>query len=135
MGVDQVIDRFIAALEARDRVSIEEIYADDVRVWHNFTGVEQDKETNIARLEAAWILATLKYDVVERIVLGDRAIQRHTLHFQREGRPDSSLHAALFILVRDGRIARIDEYLDASQSVLLDTAGWGVQSGSPARLG
>lgn len=118
MGIDQVVDRFMAALEAGDRTSIEAIYSDDVRVWHNFTGTEQDKATNVARLEAAWKLAKLKYDVVERIVLGDRAIQRHTLRFQREGSPDSLLHAALFILVRDGRIARIDEYLDASQSVL-----------------
>jgi ketosteroid isomerase-like protein len=122
MGVEQVIERFFAALERCDRRALEEIYSDDVRVWHNFTGIEQDKQTNIARLEMAWKLAKLKYDVIERIALGDRVIQRHMLRFQREGQPDSLLHAALFITVRDGRIARIDEYLDPSQSVLVHSA-------------
>lgn len=117
-----LVDRFLDAIEAGDRTTLEAIYADDVAVWHNFTNVAQDKATNIARLERARTLATIRYDIVERIVIGDRLIQRHIVRFSLADGTQSELFAALFVTVSGGRIVRIDEYLDPTQSVLLPPA-------------
>jgi ketosteroid isomerase-like protein len=118
MDISAVVDRFFAAIEAGDVDALQAIYADDAGVWHNFTGVTQTKQENIARLSQARALAALKYEVLERIVIADQVVQRHIVRTKPEGQVETSLHAALFIAVRDGRIFHIHEYLDPAQSVL-----------------
>lgn len=118
MGIEVVVDRFFAAIEACDVEALQAIYSDDAGIWHNFTDRTQTKQQNIARLSEARALGTLKYEVVERIVVGDRVIQRHIVRIKTEGNRETLLHAALFITVRAGKIVHIHEYLDSRQMVL-----------------
>ena len=47
-SASEVMDALGEALRARNLESIRALYADNVRVWHASTGVEQDKEENPA---------------------------------------------------------------------------------------
>jgi ketosteroid isomerase-like protein len=123
MDIEKVVDRFFAAIEAGDEAVLNQVYADDVGIWHNFTGAVQNKSENIANLVEANRIATIRYDLLERHVVGDKVIQRHEVTLNAAGRPDTPVHAAIFITVRDGQIVRIDEYLDPAQVNLPAGAG------------
>lgn len=42
--------RFFDAIEQGDLVKVESCYAPELVVWHNFSGVEQPRNENLARL-------------------------------------------------------------------------------------
>ncbi len=112
--IDMVVDRFFEAVERGDWGTLDALYADDLSVWHNFSDEVQTKEENIASLRRSRAVAAWNYVVAERIVIGDRVIQRHAARIQIEGHPELLCHAVLFITVREGQIAHIDEYLDTA---------------------
>src|SRR5580658_8954888 len=100
MTIEAVIDRLFRAVELGDWATLEAIYSDDLRVWHNFSEKLQTKAENIASLQRSRAAATWSYDVTERLVVGDRVIQRHTARVLIAGQPEFLSHAALFITVR-----------------------------------
>jgi ketosteroid isomerase-like protein len=113
-SAEQVLERFFAAIEAGDFATVEQLYSDDVRVWHSVTGEEQDKRANLRLL--AWLrgAATFRYELQEQVVSGDTVARRHIAHFGVDGQPVLSLPAALFITVADGQVTRIAEYVDSA---------------------
>jgi ketosteroid isomerase-like protein len=114
--VEQVLERFFAAIEAGDFATVEALYDDDVRVWHSVTGEEQDKRGNLGLLRWLRGAATFRYEVQEQIVSGDTVARRHIAHFGFDGQPVLSLPAALFLTVSDGKVTRIAEYVDSAQT-------------------
>ena len=67
-------------------------------------------------------VAQIRYEVVERVLLGDRVMQRHLLHCRVANGEEIVIPACIFVTVRDGKISRIDEYLDTAQSNALGAA-------------
>ena len=53
-AVEGVVERFFAAIEAGDRATLDELYANDVEVWHSATGRTVDKATGLAILGGSW---------------------------------------------------------------------------------
>jgi ketosteroid isomerase-like protein len=105
------------AVEAGDIEAVAACYADDIVIWHNYDGVEQSGADNLRVLE--WVIAKLadrRYEVVRRIAVDDGFVQQHVLH-GRVSRNGAELHvpACMVCTVRDGKITRIDEYLDITQ--------------------
>ena len=43
-------DRLFAAIEAGDTSTVAELYAPDVKVWHNYDQIEQERDANLATL-------------------------------------------------------------------------------------
>ncbi len=118
MSIETVVERFFLAIEQGDVAVLQEIYSDDVEIWHNFSNVGQNKSDNIQNLLRARELAALKYEVTQRFVAGDTLVQRHIVQLSPPDRPPSRLFAAIFITVRNGKIVHINEYLDPAQSVM-----------------
>lgn len=113
---DQIIDRFFAALEAGDIDTVRAIYAPDAVIWHNDDLLEQSVEDNLRVLAGLHkVVSGLRYEIVRRAALEDGVIQQHVLHGTLPGGQEVTLHAAMYIQVRDGHISRIDEYLDSAQ--------------------
>lgn len=112
------------AIERKDPHAVAELYADDVAVWHNFSNQCQDKAANLAVLTALCEnVPEVHYDVTERQLLDDaRVMQRHVLRAVIAPDDQVLIPACIFITVRDGRIVRIDEYLDTGQANRLRTA-------------
>ncbi|MFZ8914978.1 MAG: hypothetical protein ACO2YP_10350, partial [Pseudomonadales bacterium] len=50
-------DALCAALEKGDADTVRTLYAPEIKIWHNFDGLEQDADTNLASL--AWMTSVL----------------------------------------------------------------------------
>lgn len=83
-------DALCAALEKGDADTVRTLYAPDIKIWHNFDGIEQDAETNLASL--AWmtsVLGELHYDVHRREAAEDGFWQTHTMRGKPRAAPRS----------------------------------------------
>ena len=110
-------------IEAKRVEGVAASYADDVLVWHNFSNTTQTKPENLKVLDGLTKnVAQIRYDVTERVLLGDRVMQRHLLRCRVDGGEEVVIPACIFVTVRDGKITRIDEYLDTAQSNALGAA-------------
>jgi ketosteroid isomerase-like protein len=114
--VTEVVDAFFRAIEQSDVGALQRIYDEELRVWHNFDGLTQNKSQNIETLaNVVTHTRRIEYVVQERIVLGDRVAQRHQMHITTLSGKSLEIPAVIFLTVRDGRISRIEEYLDRTQ--------------------
>ncbi|MGE0623900.1 MAG: nuclear transport factor 2 family protein [Pseudomonadales bacterium] len=107
-----------AAIESKNPQAVADLYADDIQVWHNFSNACQSKQENLAVLTGLCEnVPSVRYDVIERQELPDgRVMQRHTLRASTGSGEDVLIPACIFVGVRDGKIVRIDEYLDTAQA-------------------
>jgi ketosteroid isomerase-like protein len=113
--IDALADRFFAAIEAGDVTSVGSMYADDAVIWHNTDQVEQPVQHNLAVL--GWLVkrtTSRSYREIRRTVTDDGFVQQHVLHVEFGPARSADLPACLVVKVLDGRIARIDEYLDGA---------------------
>ncbi len=108
-------DGFFAAIADGDVETLESLLAEDLEVHANFLDTPNDRRTTLAVLR--WLhrnVRDLRYDVVRREELPGGYVQQHVL---RGIAPDGSelrVPACMIVTVRDGRITRIDEYLDSA---------------------
>ncbi|MFU8816588.1 MAG: nuclear transport factor 2 family protein [Pseudomonadales bacterium] len=120
----QVAGALFAQIEAGNPDGVAALYADDVAVWHNFSNVAQSKSENLRTLGGLInSTAGIRYEVIERLALdGERVMQRHNLHCTTRTGEEFLIPACMFMIVRDGKIVRIDEYLDTGQANALRAA-------------
>ena len=117
-------ERFVHALETGDTETVLDCYAPDAKIWHNTDGIEQTVEQNMKVL--AWITRKLPgrtYRIVRREALSDGFLQQHVL---TAALPDGStfeMAACVIIRVENGKITRLDEYLDSAAAAVLSTLG------------
>jgi uncharacterized protein len=118
--VEALADRFFGAVEAGDLDELRRLYHPEARIWHNFDQVAQTVEENLRTL--AWMVGRLfdrTYDVARREVLPDGFVQQHVLRgLTRNGEP-FAMPACMVVHCRDGRVARVEEYLDPAQAAAL----------------
>ena len=107
-----------SALESKDPAKVADLYANDVQVWHNFSNVAQNKSQNLEVLAGLCeSVAEIHYDVIERLRLDDgRVLQRHNLRAVTDSGDEVIIPACMLLQIQDGRIKRIDEYLDSGQA-------------------
>lgn len=109
-------NRFFDAYENRRVDLLAEIYADDCVVWHNVFRREQSGRENLAALPAGYTLQRRRtYD--DRVIHtfeGGFVIQ-YTLHGVQHDGHRGALWICIVGLCRDGRITRIDEYMDSGK--------------------
>ena len=108
-------DRFFAAIEAGDIAAVRDIYAPDAEIWHNTDGLVQTPDDNARTL--GWITTNLRdisYTKVKRSATDDGFVQQHVLVATNRAGARIEVPACIVTTVRDGRIARLDEYLDST---------------------
>lgn len=122
-GAERAVDRMMAAIEHNDPDEMGRVTADDMTVWHNFDGLVQTREDNLALLGGLGLVGRPRYRVLARVAAGDRVIQRHELTVTTwDGTTDYRLDVALFVTVRDDRIVAVEEYIDSAQVARLSEA-------------
>jgi len=112
-------ERFFRAVERGDIDQIRAIYAPDARIWHNHDRKEQTVDENLRVL--VWVARNLtnrRYKVQRRVAIPGGFLQQHVLEAETAGGP-FSMPACVVVEVRDGRIARLEEYLDSAQAAHL----------------
>jgi ketosteroid isomerase-like protein len=108
-------DRFFAAIEAGDIAAVSDCYAEDAVIWHNDDKLETDKAANLKVL-AGFIRFAPKRTYADRrvIVFETGFVQQHVLIAERADGKRLELPACLICQVAEGRITRLDEYLDSA---------------------
>ena len=113
-------DRFFAAIPVGDLETVRAIYAPDAVIWHNNDRAEQTVAQNLAVLE--WLtknVTGIRYDDVRRHVTPSGFVQQHVLRGRAANCKPFELPACILCTVVDGRITRLDEYLDSAQVAVL----------------
>ena len=120
-----VADRLFEAIERSDVGMIEELWNDDIAVWHS--GDARDNDYRRAYAVICWFInrtSHRRYEILDRRVFEGGFVQQHILH--ADGRNGTSIHMRVCIVIKVGTaglITRIDEYFDpAEMAPLLDTS-------------
>ncbi|RED17356.1 nuclear transport factor 2 family protein [Parasphingopyxis lamellibrachiae] len=114
-AVRDLAKRFFDAIEQADVETVASCYTEDAIIWHNFDNAEQSREENLDTLRG----------MVTRISdrdYGDRRVetfeggfvQQHVLRGTRKDGARLEMPAIIICRLRDGKIARLDEYLDSA---------------------
>ncbi|GLX97275.1 hypothetical protein Hesp01_52250 [Herbidospora sp. NBRC 101105] len=125
------------AITSGDVARLDRLYADDIRVWHNYDGIDRDKAESLdaIRLIDAGIEGFHATDVRVDPVPGgyvQRCVYRGR---DRDEGAEMAVDAMMRVEVRDGRVTRIEEYTDPAQgsvpsvSRFKDGSGWEEQAG------
>lgn len=118
-----IAERLFAAVAAGDVAAVRALYAPDVRVWHNVDNVAQSADENLVVLQ--WVAANirdLRYEEVRRQATAEGFVQQHVLRGTIGDGVPVEIPACLVATIRDGRITRLDEYLDSKHTKVLYAA-------------
>ena len=116
-------DRLMRAIETGDLETARACYGPDARIWHNFDGLAQTVDENLRTLK--WMdkrLTNRRYEVLSRHVFEGGYVQQHVLHGTLNNKEAFTMPACLVVTVKDGKIARLDEYLDTAHTLPLRRA-------------
>jgi len=104
------------AIEAGDIDAVERCYAPDMTLWFNATGEVMSREDNLAVLaEGRELHRRRTYN--DRIVntFADGFVAQYTVNVVTHKGAEVALSACLVAEVRDGKIAKLFEYLDSGK--------------------
>lgn len=116
----EICERLFAAIMRADIEAVRALYAPDAVIWHNNDGLAQAPEENLRTL--AWVtknIKDLRYEEMRRHDTGSGFVQQHVLRgIAPNGKP-LDLPACIVCEVKDGKITRLDEYLDSAHTAVL----------------
>lgn len=122
-AVADVADRLFEAIENSDFAMVQQMWNDDVVVWHSGDAMDSARERALRII--AWFINTTterRYEILDRQVFDSGFVQQHILH--AHGRNGASIALRVCIVIKlgaNGLISRIDEYFDpAGIAPLLD---------------
>jgi len=108
-------ERFMTAVAGGDLRTVREIYADDAVIWHNNDRSTQGVDENLRVLE--WIqrnITGVRYEEVQRLATDTGFVEQHVLRGRIPMGAELDVPACLVCPVVDGRITRLEEYLDSA---------------------
>ena len=117
-------NQFMTALEQADESAIRQCYADNAAIWHNFDGLEQTVEDKNASLH--WLrghLVDIRYADVVHSDIADGLLQRHVMTGKTASGESLAMPACVIFTIEDGRITRLEEYLDPTPLLALIAGG------------
>ena len=110
-------ERLGAASQRGDTEEIARCYAPDARIWRNFDGQEQTIEEMFK--VSRWInkkLTDRTYKVLRREAIPGGYVQQHVMTGTLANGDKFELPACFIAHVKDGRVTRVEEYLDSAQA-------------------
>ena len=117
-----VLNRMFAAIPAGDIEAVKAIYHPEAAIWHNTDNLEQAVPDNLRTL--GWVAANirnLRYDDIRRTAMDSgQVVQEHVLRgVGPTGKQLNIVGTIVFTFDEDGRITRLEEYLDSAQVAAL----------------
>lgn len=112
----QVAERLFAAIMAGKVDEVRNVYAPDAVIWHNNDNSSQTVDQNLAVL--GWVVThikNLRYEEVRRQATDTGFVQQHVLRGIAPNGQVLEIAACIVCVVHNGRITRLDEYLDSAQ--------------------
>lgn len=111
----RLVQRFFDAVAQGDYATVANTYAPDVVIWHNFDNLAQSRDENLAMLSTMpQRLSDIRYDERRVEVFDGGFVQQHVLRATRKDGVRVAMPAIIICRVADGKISRLDEYLDSA---------------------
>ena len=111
-----VANRFFNALLAGDGTALNGLFSRDAVVWTNFSGQEQQRREFLPRFAAlAATVPGLHFENVRRTATAAGFVEQHTLCGDTPEGGKLAAHGCFIVTVVDGRITRLNEYIDSVQ--------------------
>lgn len=117
-----VAEGFASALLAGDAAALTELFSPEAVLWHNFSGHEDAPASFVpgfvrfgARVQG------LRFEDVRRVGTPTGFVEQHTIAGVTAAGAPVAIRECLIATVRDGRITRLNEYLDSAQLAPLVT--------------
>jgi uncharacterized protein len=108
--------RFLDAIERSDVATVAQIYAPDFRLWANVSGAEITAEENVKILrDGATLHRRRSYDDRTINTFERGFMVQYSVNVVTHAGRRASLWACLVAQCKDGKITRIDEYLDSGK--------------------
>lgn len=115
-AIDALADRLVAAVESGDEAAMREIYSPELAFVLYTDGETRDREAAIAAfVTLRRAMSDVRLRVFDRQLTETGYVSQQVLDFTAPDGMRMSVPHCLIVAVRDGRIARIDEYLDSQQ--------------------
>ena len=112
-NIESIAQRFFDAIERGDLAAVRDLYAPDVRIWHNVTGRTQTRDQNLALLTFfTGRVEGRRYEILGRDHFPGGFVQRHVLHGKLASGETLAAPVCIVIYVADGKIRELFEYLD-----------------------
>jgi ketosteroid isomerase-like protein len=119
--LSDVANGLFGAIERGDYAAVENLWADDVAVWHS--GDEADNDRVRALKVIRWFIRTTtdrRYEVLDRQFFENGFVQQHVLRADASRGASITLRVCIVIKVdAAGLISRIDEYFDPADMAAL----------------
>ena len=113
-------DELRQRIKAGDVAGVDALYHDDAIVWRNIDNRELVKKQMLRVIEfLAKQVSELRYEDVRVQATDDGYVQQHTLKCIAPSGEPVEARACLVVKVRDGKVVRLDEYLDSAAMVPL----------------
>lgn len=110
-----VAARFAAATARADDDALLDVYEPDAQIWHNTDGTAQTPRENVAL--SRWVRARipdLAFTEVHHVATADGFVQRHRMTGTAPGGPVDLRTCLVAVVSANGRISRLEEYLDSA---------------------
>ena len=118
-----VADQLFGAIERGDYEAVENLWTDDVLVWHS--GDPKDNRRTRALKVIRWFMdvtETRSYEILDRQFFEGGFVQQHVLRASRSDGLSIEMRVCIVIKVNTGGlITRIDEYFDPADMASLLT--------------
>ena len=126
--IDTLASRLFATVAAGDIEAVRGMYAPGAVIWLNASGT-QTVEENLALLaQAARLIEGFRYEDVRRQITADGFIEQHVLCGRTAGGTELRVPSCIVCTVHEGRITRLEEYLDSAHLAPLFAATRGTES-------
>ena len=104
----------MSAVNSGDGERLRAVYSPDVRIWHTFDGLEQTREENVRTL--LWMhahIAGVRYEQVRASATEDGFVAQFVM---RADEPAFEAPCMVRAWCADGRITRLEEYVDSAHT-------------------
>lgn len=102
-------------IEAGDVAGVDALYHDDAIVWRNIDNRELVKKQMLRVIEfLAKQVSGLRYEDVRVQATAEGYVQQHTLKCTSASGAEVAARACLVVTLREGKVIRLDEYLDSA---------------------
>jgi uncharacterized protein len=116
----EVAERLFSSIMRGDVDGVRDCYAPGIEVWHNNDGKVEDAATNLRTL--TWVtqnIKDLRYEDIRRQETPSGFVQQHVLRGIAPNGKALELPACIVCTVVEGKITRLDEYLDSAHTAVL----------------
>jgi len=113
--VRELAAAFFDAYEHKRADLLDRIYSDDCIIWHNVFGRDTTREDNLAAMRNDTGQRRRTYDERTINAFADGFVIQYTLGGVMHSGHRGSMPICIVGRVRDGKITRIDEYMDSSK--------------------